>query len=64
MDIRDFNFWLNFKENCRNRVNESCKLKNGGLCIYVLCPLIKLDRDFDFFSLAISVNSKKEVNKK
>ncbi len=58
MDIRDFEEWLNFKSNCKNRFEENCKLKENGLCIYVLCPLVKFDREIDNIVLQLTVNNK------
>ncbi|MHA1410059.1 MAG: hypothetical protein ACTSQY_07110 [Candidatus Odinarchaeia archaeon] len=62
MDIRDFNSWLEFKEVCKERQEEKCALKNNGLCIYVLCPLKKLDRDFDDLSLITSLKNRNNGN--
>ncbi len=58
MDIRDFEEWLNFKQNCKNRMEENCKLKENGLCVYVLCPLVKFDREIDNIALQLSVANK------
>lgn len=55
MDIRDFNYWMDFKSKCKNRVEENCKLKENGLCIFVFCPLVKFDREIDNISLEASI---------
>ncbi|MHA1237682.1 MAG: hypothetical protein ACTSSJ_00310 [Candidatus Odinarchaeia archaeon] len=46
MDIRDFNYWVNFKETCKMRDDIKCKVKDT-YCIYVFCPYIKLDREIE-----------------
>ncbi|MEM2108906.1 MAG: hypothetical protein QW327_00210 [Candidatus Odinarchaeota archaeon] len=58
MDIRDFEEWLNFKSVCRNRCEENCKLKENGLCVFVLCPIVKFDREIDNIVLELTVNNK------
>ena len=62
MDIRDFNSWLEFKEKCKNRLEECCNLKNNGLCIYVLCPLKKLDREMQDLSIITSLSNRNNGN--
>ncbi|WEU40070.1 MAG: hypothetical protein OdinLCB4_006260 [Candidatus Odinarchaeum yellowstonii] len=63
MDIRDFEEWLSFKPNCKNRIEENCKLKENGLCIYILCPLVKFDREIDNLVLQLVVSNKNNGEK-